>query len=587
MQDRWAWLRDASVAAPAPPDEARARLLAGVAVAVARRCEVRLPDLELLSAWGAPVVVDVPDALGADPWLLGASLEVLLDVEERRRRGSHYTPRAVAEAVTALALGDVLPGRSTIVCDPSVGGGAFLLAAAEALHGCGMSKQDVVRNLAGVDLDPLAAAVTEAGLSLWAGGRVGAAIEVCDALARPLDAWGEPTVVVGNPPFLAQRRSATARLSDRSGLRPDLAVLAGPYTDTSALFAALATGVVAPGGRVALVLPRSFLVARDAGPARAASTRSADLDHVWLPGRRLFGAAVDVCVPVWQRRTTSRRIRPLTGRSVGLPPAPAPASPSPIGAGSWSHLLAGLGDEPTVPSLEGSSSSGVLGDRCTATAGFRDQYYGLIPFVVDDPDDELDDATHARLVTCGLIDHATSAWGARGTRYAGRRWHAPRIDVEAVKAAGGSLARWTEGKRVPKLLVAAQTRTIEAVADPDGTWLPSTPVATIVPEPGMQWHVLAVLLSPFASMWALQQNRGSGLSPSAIRLPPAALRAIPTPARSSAWDAGAEAVRAASEALAPATRRELLASAAASMCEGYDVEAEPAMAWWAARLPAA
>ena len=585
--DRWTWLRSAAAAAPpGPPAIVRGRLLAGVVVAVGRRSRVRLPDLELLSGWGSPLDIAVPDAVVADPWLVGEALEVLLDVDERRRRGSHHTPRPVAGTVAGLALGAAAPGRATTVCDPAVGGGALLLAAAEALHRSGLARRTVVGNLAGLDVDPLAAAVTAAGLCLWAEGARGATIGCGDALSRPVEAWQEPTVVVANPPFLGQLRTATARSPDRSGLRPDLAALAGPYTDAAALFAALATGIVPAAGRVALVVPRSFLVARDAGPARAASTTAAALVHLWLPGRRVFGAAVDVCVPVWERQGEGTRRRSVS-RSVGLPPSPAPVASSTAGAASWSHLLSGLREAPTVPSLEGLRSAGALGHHCTATAGFRDQYYGLIPYVVDDPAGDLDDATHAPLVTSGLIDPARSAWGVREVRYGGRRWAAPRVDVAAVAAAGGSLARWVQAKRVPKLLVAAQTRTIEAVADPRGTWLPSTPVATVVPAAGMQWHVLAALLSPVAAVSALHGNRGSGLSPDAVRLPPAALRALPAPADRPCWDAGAAAVREASQAKGPAARSALLEAAARSMCDAYGIDPDPAVPWWKERLPAA
>ncbi len=612
MDDGWTWLREASRATPGPPDQARGQVVAGVALAVARRREVRLPDLALLSSWGSPADVTVPDGVTADPWLIGAALEVLLDQGDRRRRGSHYTPRAVAETVTGLAFGGLTADASTVVCDASVGGGAFLLAAADALHAVGVPRRVAVRNLTGADIDPLAVAVTEAALSLWAGGGDPGTIAVADALGRPADAWGAPDVVVGNPPFLGQLRSATVRAPDRTALRSELAALTGPYTDTSALFAALATEVVAPGGRVALVLPRSFLGARDAGPARAATLHAATLNHVWIPGRRLFDAAVDVCVPVWTRRSADRRSTclpsptswalsnisgaaastapdpacPEVTRSTGVPPVPAPpTAPVTLDRPSWSHLLAGLDGEPGVPSLDGLRSGGVLGDHCTATAGFRDQYYGLVPFTVDDPDGRLGDQTHAPLVTSGLIDPATSEWGRRTTRYAGRRWEAPRVDVGAVLDAGGSLARWTLGKRVPKLLVAAQTRTIEAVADVGGTWLPSTPVATVVPDPDSYWHVLAVLLSPVATAWALLHQRGTGLSPGSIRLPPAALRAIPTPADRACWDEAAADVRLASHATAPSARSALLTSAAVAMCAAYGVAIEPSVGWWRARQP--
>lgn len=600
VDDKWTWLRTAVDSVSGDPEHARGRVIAGVALAVAARNEIRLPALALLGSWGPPAEVTIPDAVVADAWLVGSSLEVLLDVGERRRGGAHYTPRHLAQAVTTLVLDGVAVDGSTTVCDPAVGGGSFLLAAGEALVAVGRARCHAVHRLAGVDVDPLAAAVAEAALCLWAGGRRGATIEVADALARPVDAWGGPTIVVGNPPFLGQLHAATARSADRSGLRPGLAELAGPYTDTSSLFAALAVDVVAPGGRVALVLPRSFLVARDAGAARAATLRAAHLDHVWLPGRQVFAAAVDVCVPVWERRVgddpeptavEAQLVLPWSGsvrRSIGVPPVPAPVAATPAGSGarrSWSHLLSGLTKEAEVPSLDGLRSLGVLGDHCTATAGFRDQYYGLIPFVSDDLEGLLDDRTHAPLVTSGLIDPASCAWGEQSTRYAGRRWQAPRVDVAAVEAEGGPLARWLGGKRVPKLLVAAQTRTIEAAVDVDGTWVPSTPVATVVAAPGRQWHMLAVLLSPVATVWALRHHGGSGMGATSFRLPPSGLRSLPLPADRAMWDEAAEAARSATLAAGADARGTHLMESARLTCQAYGVPDEPVTAWWAARSP--
>jgi hypothetical protein len=593
VRDRRAWLCQLAEGTGPLGEAAAARVLGGIACAVAARTGVRLPDLALLSAWGTPVPVPVP--VVADAWLLGEALEVLLDPRDRRRRGVHHTARSVARAVAGLVVGRDHPATTT-VCDPAVGGGAFLLAAADVLVAGGATRRDAVGRLTGVDVDPLAAAVTEAALSLWAGGGPGGTVVVADALRRPRADWGEPTAVLGNPPYLGQLRTATARRPGAAPLHPSLADVAGPYTDTAALFAALATDVVAPGGRVALVLPRSFLVARDAGAARQATLRSATLEQVWLPGERVFDAAVDVCVPVWcrgpadpaRRRVRTGRRAGLVTRTTGVPPRAAPPCPdvgTDAGRGSWSRLLAGLDGDPAVPGLDGLRSCGVLGDLCSASAGFRDQFYGLIPFVVDDTDRSLDDADHPRLLTSGSIDPAASTWGARRTRYAGRLWVAPRVDGAAVDAAGGALARWVAGKRVPKLLVAAQTRTIEAVADVDGTWLPSTPVATLVPPADRLWHVLAVLLSPVATAWAAQHLGGSALNERSLRLPPASLRSLPTPAGREAWDRAADAVRSASAATAVDRRGEDLLRAARAMCEAYGVDAASTTAWWAARLP--
>ena len=50
----------------------------------------------------------------------------------------------MARELTKLALGNLEPGP---ICDPSVGGGAFLLAAAEHLSGIGIKNIEIVENL--------------------------------------------------------------------------------------------------------------------------------------------------------------------------------------------------------------------------------------------------------------------------------------------------------------------------------------------------------------------------------------------------------------------------------------------------------
>src|SRR6476619_1483646 len=70
-------------------------------------------------------VPPAPDEL-IGPDLPGRALEALLDPADRRRAGRHLTPPALADGVVAMALDMDRPAGS--VCDPSVGGGAFLLA---------------------------------------------------------------------------------------------------------------------------------------------------------------------------------------------------------------------------------------------------------------------------------------------------------------------------------------------------------------------------------------------------------------------------------------------------------------------------
>jgi hypothetical protein len=173
----------------------------------------------------------------------------------------------------------------------------------------------------------------------------------------------------------------------------------------------------------------------------------------------------------------------------------------------WSGLLTGTsGEEHDGPTL---------GDVATFTADFRDQYYGLVGAVGDDVDGP-------PLVTCGLIDRDRCAWGERPVRFAKQRYDAPRVAIDRLSPA---MQRWARQRLVPKILVANQTREIEAVHDERGAWLPGVPVITCVTD--RPDDVLRVLHSPAATEWVHQRAAGSGLGAGTVRLSPALLAGIP------------------------------------------------------------
>ena len=82
------------------------------------------------------------------------------------------------------------------------------------------------------------------------------------------------------------------------------------------------------------------------------------------------------------------------------------------------------------------------------------------------------------LVTSGLIDPGICLWGRRPMTFARRTFTHPRVDLTQLT---GRFPRWAERKLVPKVLVANQTRILEAVADRPGAWLPGVPVNTVTP----------------------------------------------------------------------------------------------------------
>ncbi|MCU0271200.1 MAG: N-6 DNA methylase [Acidimicrobiales bacterium] len=521
----------------------------------------------------------------------------------RRRLGAFDTPADVAERLAGLALRPLLDGgvdpRDLRVCDPAVGGGAFLLAAADLLAGAGVAPAHVVRHcLWGADLDAEAVELCRANLRDWARAR-GVSdppdpghLEVGDGLGRRPDVWPDPPAegfdaVIGNPPFLGQLQEMTARSpAQASRVRSEFGEAAFRYADTAGLFLLGACHLSRPGGRVALILPQSFLASTDLDAVRREVLGRASLEQLWLAGEAVFpDAAVHVCAPVLVVGGSPRRyVVRTTGRSF----APAPAAPAELlaGSGSWAPLLADLLGAPVVD-LRG---AGVVGDLASATAGFRDQYYGLAPYVREAA--EVGD-THARLVTSGLIDPARCHWGQRATRFGGRRWDAPVVDLPRLQQApqrpeDGVLARWTEARLQPKVVVATQTRVVEAAVDREGNWYPSVPTIAVTPhtEAGDLWRTAAVLLAPPISAWALGRAAGTALSADGFRLSARQVLHIPLPVHEQSWERGAELAHEASSASGMHAWREALVHLGSVMCRAYGV-GQDVLEWWVGRLPRA
>lgn len=102
------------------------------------------------------------------------------------------------------------------------------------------------------------------------------------------------------------------------------------------------------------------------------------------------------------------------------------------------------------------------------------------------------------IVTVGLIGPAHLRWGRRPVRFAKRRWLRP--------VATGLPVEFVAPRQGPNILVATQTRVLEAVVDQRDDLLPSTPIITI--RAGRLWHVGAALTSPVLSTVAARRHEG-------------------------------------------------------------------------------
>jgi hypothetical protein len=391
-------------------------------------------------------------------------------------------------------------------------------------------------------------------------------------------------VVLGNPPFLNQLERGTVATRPIAALhRAVFAGRVGAYTDHASLLLLRGARLLRAGGRLGMVQPQSIVGAQDSRAIRTELAGRAPPTHAWWAGEHVF-PGVSVLVTALALRDRGDEPPPAVAvleRAVGAGfTALAPLAYDPVALASaetWTPLVAeALGAPPLAL-----HTRGTLGDLAAATADFRDEYYGLVPFVVERRD--ADEAAFARLVVTGHIDPARSWWGARPARFGRKTWTCPRVDRAALDR-DGSLAAWARGRAVPKVLVATQTRVLEAVVDVAGHWLTTTPTLTILPHDGALWRVAAVLSSPPASAWALAHYGASALAAGALKLSARQIEGLPLPVDEIAWDEAAALVAAAHASVDPTEVRRLVVAAARASTRAYSAP-EALFAWWEARLP--
>jgi hypothetical protein len=548
----------------------------------------------------------------------GAIHEKTLDERgTRKSSGSYYTPPDVVEGLLDLALGPLLQQKATEgitavanlrILDPACGSGNFLVAAgrriAAELVALGLAESAAASIafgacLSGVDLDLEALEICRSTLARAGGSaRTPAMVLHADSLlmvsapaGRLLGdgesdrSWSEVIsevgcvgggydLVIGNPPFLSQLDAATARGRDYGAeLRLRFGEAAAGYADPAALFLLLATRLARPrGGVVCLIEPQSVLSARDAMPTRQAVLSAGSITAAWVSDTRIFDAGVDVCAPVITLGAGSQPITVSAGRA--FRPLSATVTLGP-GARSWSALLAAVKAYPNA--VVGGARR--VEDIAAATADFRDQYYGLAPHVVD----AQERTDLPPLVTSGAIDPAHLLWGTRPAKFNKTAYQHPRVVVDDLDVA---LRVWAEKRLVPKVLLATQTKVLEAIVDRKGELLPSVPVITITAKPEHLYRLGALLVSPPVTLVAAQRHLGAALSSDALKLSAREVLDLPLPDDMERWEQAGRLFETASNAESFVSRRDHLVRSGRAMCLAFGItDHEELLNWWKARLP--
>ena len=515
------------------------------------------------------------------PEMVGTVYEQCLDSAIRRHGGVHYTPISIAQKLTNIALAETEVGP---VCDPAVGGGSFLIAAANYFRQKGIPPEKIVRELLwGVDVDHAAVLVTEASLALWASDKYWILptghLAVADSLKDGTSAFDEIPVrgfsaVIGNPPFQNQLQEQTVRsLEETNNLRDRWDTTAGPYADTAGYFLLAGVSMLADDGVLLMIQPQSFLSSADSAPIRVQLEQEMHLAGMWIGGVNIFEAGVNVCAPLFMFPQKQKELKLWEGYDVDIRESFGRSK-----GDSWTEIISNLSGVPSVE-LNGPE----LGEMCSATAGFRDQFYGLRDYVC-----EIDecDGDWAPLITVGMIDPLRNRWGKGVFRYANQSWSEPVVDMDALQAGDPGLFKWVQDRLRPKVLVATQTKVLEVLPDPEGLFVPSTPVISVECEQDDVWLVAAALSSPALSAKAFARAAGAALSSNTLKLSATQVTKMPLPERPDTWEEGAKYAKLAFAAESEASWAENLEKTGQTMTVAYDLNNQESLRWWVDRLPA-
>lgn len=393
-------------------------------------------------------------------------------------------------------------------------------------------------------------------------------------------------VIVGNPPFLNQVENATTAEKGQAAIaRVATGGSSVRYTDISAMFLLLSRNLLCAGGRTSLVQPQSLLAAKAAGPVRAELLSDSTLAHLWVSNEHLFTASVFTCAPTILRDGPRRYPvgRQHSAQFESLPPLELHMDEL-AGEISWAHLMAEASGIPQVDIVAG----GTIADLADTVADFT-EYYRLEGFIVDDEDVPAgaDLREYPPLITTGLIDLAECRWGSQSTRILKQKWKAPRVDRQRMYAKG-TLGPWIDRRRVPKVILATQTKVIELFVDEPGKYIASIPLITVMPNDVAQlWHIAAALASPVTCALALRHYAGAALSAEAIKISAKQTLALPIPRPSDAWDVAASLLREAQATDAPDDRQNVLLQYAAASVDAFGVpdnQRDDLIVWWRDRL---
>ena len=209
------------------------------------------------------------DYRSLDPAILSQVYEeALVDDDDRKRLGIHYTPPRLARRLMTELPVETVPPDDRHVLDPCCGSGTLLVAAHDrlrVLQPASLSESarhwDLAVHLHGYDTDPFATEIARLTLLLHAqpAGN-GWQVEELDTLHQPPPTL-PPKIIVTNPPWRFQSE--------------------GRRTQAADAFLRWSMRALAPGGLLGILLPASWLSADNSAETRDDLIRDFEVFEAW------------------------------------------------------------------------------------------------------------------------------------------------------------------------------------------------------------------------------------------------------------------------------------------------------------------
>src|SRR6266487_824952 len=212
------------------------------------------------------------------PDILSELYKTAYSQQERKESGSYDTPLYLTRHIWKNIPIEYFPPQKRIVADMTCGWGSFLVAGHERLSGQKDMDGIALRNhLYGNDSMNFTSQLAGLGL-LLATSEDSWNIDQNNALEWQWLKTHQPMVIVGNPPFEADRRKTNSSDNKRR-------------SEKANQFLKHAIDRLAPGGYLAMIMPRSFVAAESSYDLRKQFLEQCDVLELWELPTKVFSDA--------------------------------------------------------------------------------------------------------------------------------------------------------------------------------------------------------------------------------------------------------------------------------------------------------